>query len=72
MYKGNISKILMQTNLEENCLDKFLRSKVLKIMQNHQTSIKSKNLNAAFEKVDEIKTIAGSSIMKMQDNMETT
>ena len=55
MYKSNMSKILVQTNLEKNCLDKFLRNKTLKIMENHNTSISSKNLNAAFQKVDEVK-----------------
>ena len=72
MYKGNVSFMFKQTNLERNCLDKFLRTKVNKVLDNYSTSISSKNLNAAFQKVDEVKNIAGRSITKMQANMEQT
>lgn len=48
MYKGNVSFMFKQTNLERNCLDKFLKAKVNKIIENYSTSISSKNLNAAF------------------------
>jgi hypothetical protein len=72
MYKGNVSFMFKQSNLERNCLDKFLRAKVSKIIENYNTSINSKNLNAAFQKVDEIKAIAGRTITKMAANMEQT
>ena len=72
MYKGNVAFMFKQTNLERNCLDKFLRPKITKILDNYSTSISSKNLNKAFEKVDEVKQIAGRTITKMQANMEQT
>lgn len=72
MYKGNVGFMFKQTNLERNCLDKFLRIKINKIIDNYSTSISSKNLNAAFEKVDEVKAIAGRTITKMAANMEQT
>lgn len=72
MYKGNVSFMFKQTNLERNCLEKFLKAKVTKVLENYTTSISSKNLNAAFQKVDEVKNIAGRSITKMQSNMEQT
>ena len=65
MYKGNVSFMFKQTNLERNCLDKFLRGKINKIIENYNTAISSKNLNAAFQKVDEVKAIAGRTITKM-------
>ena len=70
MYKGNVQFMLKQSNLERNCLDKFLRSKVTKIIDNYSTNISSKNLNQAFSKVDDIKSIAGRTIGKMAQNME--
>lgn len=45
MYKGNVSFMFKQTNLERNCLDKFLKPKMIKIIENYSTSISSKNLN---------------------------
>jgi hypothetical protein len=69
MYKNNVSFIFRQTNLERNCFDKFLSKKVPKIIENYNTSISSKNLNAAFQKVDEVKAIAARSIEGMQNNM---
>jgi hypothetical protein len=57
--------MLKQTNLERNCLDKFLKPKISTILDNYNTSISSKNLNAAFQKVDEVKMIAGRTITKM-------
>ena len=55
MYKGNVSYMFKQSNLERNCLDKFLKPKIAKILDNYSTNISSKNLNKAFEKVDEVK-----------------
>lgn len=55
MYKGNVQFMMKQTNLERNCLDKFLRPKVATLLENYNTNISSKNLNAAFQKVDEVK-----------------
>ena len=69
MYKNNVSFIFRQSNLERNCFDKFLGAKVTKILDNYNTSISSKNLNAAFQKVDEVKQIAGKAIVGMQNNM---
>ena len=45
LYKGNVTYMKRQTNLEPNCLDKFLRPKTEKILENYQSSISSKNLN---------------------------
>lgn len=45
MYKGNVGFMLKQSNLEKNCLDKFLRVKITKICDNYNTKISSKNLN---------------------------
>ena len=72
MYKGNVQFMLKQTNLERNCLEKFLKPKVQVILENYNTSISSKNLNNAFQKVDEVKAIAGRTITKMAQNMEET
>lgn len=72
MYKGNVSFMFKQNNLERNCLEKFLKAKINKIVENYNTSISSKNLNAAFQKVDEVKAIAGRTITKMAANMEQT
>lgn len=69
MYKGNVDFIFKQTNVERNCLGKFLTPKVSKLVENYTSSISSKNLNAAFQKVDEVKSIAGRTIGKMQENM---
>lgn len=66
MYKGNVDFIFKQTNVERNCLGKFLTPKVTKLVDNYSSSISSKNLNAAFQKVDEVKSIAGRTIEKMQ------
>ena len=62
--------MLKQSNLEKNCLDKFLRAKITKIVDNYNTKISSQNLNKAFQKVDEVKAIAGRTIVGMQNNME--
>ena len=72
MYKGNVQFMLKQTNLERNCLEKFLKPKVQVTLENYNTSISSKNLNNAFQKVDEVKAIAGRTITKMAQNMEET
>jgi hypothetical protein len=48
MYKNNLGYILVQTNLTRLCLDKFLRAKMIKIIENYNTNISSKNLNKAF------------------------
>ena len=48
MYKGNVAFMLKQSNLEKNCLDKFLRAKITKIVDNYNTKISSQNLNKAF------------------------
>ena len=69
MYKNNVVFIFRQSNLERNCFDKFLSKKVPKILDNYNTSISSKNLNAAFQKVDEVKQIAANAITGMQANM---
>jgi hypothetical protein len=70
MYKGNVEWLFKQSNVERNFLSKFMTPKVNKIIENYNTSISSKNLNAAFQKVDEIKSIAGKSINKMNDNLK--
>ena len=62
--------MLRQTNLERNCLEKFLKPKVAKLLDRHTSSIKSKNLNAAFDKVDEVKAIASKALTQMSLNME--
>lgn len=72
MYKGNIGFILWQSNLERNCLEKYLLGKVNKICDNYRSNISSKNLNKAFQKVDEVKNLAGKSIAQMAANMEQT
>ena len=72
LYKGNVEWMFKQSNVERNFLSKFMTPKVNKILENYNTSISNKNLNAAFQKVDEIKSIAGRSIEKMQKNMEQT
>ena len=41
MYKGNVGFMLKQSNLEKNCLDKFLRAKITKIVENYNTKISS-------------------------------
>jgi hypothetical protein len=41
MYKGNVGFMLKQSNLEKNCLDKFLRVKITKIIDNYNTKISS-------------------------------
>jgi len=50
-------------------MNKFLKPVIPKILDNYNTNISSKNLNMAFQKVDEVKNIAGRSITKMADNM---
>lgn len=46
-----------------------MRNKVAKILENYNTNISSKNLNLAFQKVDEVKNMAGRTVMKMAENM---
>lgn len=65
MYKGNVDFIFKQTNVERNCLGKFLTPKISKLVDNYTSSISSKNLGAAFQKVDEVKSIAGRTLNKM-------
>jgi len=48
MYKGNVGFMLKQSTLERNCLDKFLRQKMVRLIENYSTNIQSKNLNQAF------------------------
>jgi len=72
MYKGNIEAIFTQTNLERNCLERYIKGKVSKIVENYKSVISSKNLNKAFAKVDEVKNLAGQSIAQMAANMEQT
>jgi hypothetical protein len=64
--------MLKQTNLERNCLEKFLKSKINTILDNYNTCISSKNLNMAFQKVNEVKAIASRSLTAMAANMEQT
>ena len=47
-----------------------MKPKVTKILDKYNTPIKNKNLNQAFEKVDEVKAIAGEAIAKMAKNMQ--
>ena len=50
-----------------------MKNKITKIIDNYNTGIatgKNSNLNDAFQKVDDIKAIAGRTITKMAQNME--
>lgn len=69
-YRGNIQYMLKQSNLEKNCLAPFCQPAILKKIDSYSTSISSKNLNAAFAKVDEIKNITADTILKMSDNLQ--
>jgi len=70
MYKGNVEFMLRQSNLERNCLSKFINSKVNKILDSYRSNIKNEKLGQAFEKVDKIKGEANEAIQGMLSNME--
>lgn len=61
-YKGNVEFMVRQTNLERGILNQYLLKPVKKLIANHSTAIQSNNLNKAFEKVDQVKQIAGRTI----------
>lgn len=57
-YKGSLTFIHKQAKLKPNILDNRFKNDFLTVYDNHDTGIKSKNLNAAQRKADEVKDIA--------------
>ena len=72
LYKGNISFMHRQGNLRPNVYDKIFKPNFQKVLDNNSTGIKSTNLNAAQDKVNEVKDIAARSVAKMNQNMAET
>jgi hypothetical protein len=72
MYQGRLSVIKKQTNLTANVYDQPFKKAFQRVLDNHSSGISSKNLQAAFHKVDEVKEIAAKSVSQMvQNNAET-
>ena len=72
MYQGRLSLIKKQTNLTANVYDQPFKKQFQRILDSHSTGISNKNLQLAFQKVDEVKDIAAKSVtMMVQNNAET-
>ena len=72
MYQGRLSLIKKQTNLTANVYDQPFKKQFQRILDSHNTGISNKNLQLAFQKVDEVKDIAAKSVtMMVQNNAET-
>lgn len=72
MYKGRLSLIKKQTNLTANVYDQQFKSQFQRIYDSYNTGISNKNLQLAFQKVEEVKDIAAKSVtMMVQNNAET-
>jgi hypothetical protein len=65
LYKGNLSFIHKQKNLIPNVYDKPFAAQFKKVYDNNDTPIKTKNLNAAQDKVNEVRDIAARSVYQM-------
>ena len=72
MYKGRLDFIERQQNLKPNVYDKVFKPNFQKVYYNYNTGISSTNLNAAFDKVEEVKNIAARSVDKMNSNLSET
>ena len=70
LYKGNVSYMKRQTNLENNCMSKFMKSKVDVIIENYTSVTSTQNLDNAFKKVQAVKDMAGDIIEEQVKNME--
>lgn len=70
IYKGALSFILKQPNLEPGCYNKNFIKTFKKIMSNYETGINSDVVNEAFDKVQDLKKMAGRSASKMMQNQE--
>jgi GTPase involved in cell partitioning and DNA repair len=72
MYQGRLSLIKKQTNLTANVYDQPFKKSFQKVLDNYSSGISNKNLQMAFQKVDEVKDIAAKSVHQMvQNNAET-
>lgn len=64
--------IKKQTNLTANVYDQPFKKAFQKIIDSYNTGISNKNLQAAFQKVDEVKDIAAKSVSIMVQNTAET
>ena len=72
MYQGRLTLIKKQTNLTANVYDQPFKKQFQRILDSHSTGISNKNLQLAFQKVEEVKDIAAKSVsMMVQNNAET-
>lgn len=72
MYQGRLSLIRKQTNLTANVYDQPFKKAFTRVLDSYNTGISSKNLQLAFQKVDEVKDIAAKNVaMMVQNNAET-
>ncbi len=65
MYQGRLSMIKKQTNLTANVYDQPFKKSFQKVLDTYNTGISNKNLQLAFQKVDEVKDIAARSVTQM-------
>jgi len=72
MYQGRLSLIKKQTNLTANVYDQPFKKGFQRIYDSYNTGISNKNLQLAFQKVDEVKDIAAKSVSMMVQNNEET
>ena len=70
LYKGNVVYMRRQTNLEHNCMSKFIKPKVDVLIDNFTSVTSTQNLDNAFKKVSEVKAMAGDIIEEQVRNME--
>ena len=72
MYQGRLSLIKKQTNLTANVYDQPFKKQFQRIYDSYNTGITNKNLQLAFQKVDEVKDIAAKSVTMMAANNAET
>jgi hypothetical protein len=58
LYKGNVVYMKRQTNLEHNCMNKFIKPKVDIIINNYTSNIASTQLKSAIDKVNDVTKMA--------------
>jgi len=61
-----------QNNLKPNCFDRNFKEKFESVYSNYDTGISTENIQMAFRKVDDIRTIAARSVTKMAENNDQT
>ena len=72
LFKYKLKHIDQAKELKPNKFDNKFKSQFQTVVDNYNTGIKNKNLNAAQRKADEIKDIANRNINKMSKNMDDT